>query len=948
MHRLSVLGSLSLHGDRGAEAQALLSQPKRLGVLVYLALARPRGAHQRDTLLALFWPELDTARARNALSQTLHHLRRALGATAIQNRGSELLELDRSKVWCDAVVFSQLVQGRRWGEALAAYSGDLLPGFHLAGTPEFERWLEDEREQLRQQACLAATSLASDLEAIGDLSGAVKGWRRALELSPDDEEILRRLMTALAAQGDRSGAMRVFESFSHRLATELGLEPSAKTRAQAHALSVPLASREGAPAFATPVAQAAHLPGAPVPAPSPARRPLGRRALLPLAAGLLLIALVPLVRVARELRAPLDQRLVVVAPFRLSDADSTLDFLREGTVDLFASRLAGGVLLAADPRAVLRAWEQMRRGRAPEEVSADEARQLARRMGAGNLLLGTIIGPAERPTISGRLLAVGDGRVQAAAEVTGPLDSLPDLIDRLAGQLLAGFAAEPADRLADLLSASFPALERYLVARDAYRHGAYSTATAALRRAVEIDSGFALAWLHLADAADWTGGPGLTEIRGRAWALRGRLTPADRAYLEALVGPRYPAPPSPREQLAAWESVVALSPERVEGWYGLGDVLFHHGCFLDADSGFQASRAAFSRAVAIDSGYAAPLAHLVQIALLTANLPAVRSLVRQYGTLDSTGDVAEYLRWHTAIVLGDSAALIRVREGLGGLSSPALRRIITWSQLEGFGVEDGLRALELLQASAATAGERTNALAVGLAPLGNSGQLGAFLDDLERQGVAAAPRARSLNQLRILEQYSVDPVVVDSLAARFVTVPGSHESAEVDQIVTLSHLLAGNTVEPGLLSRTIDGMRRWPQQDPSVRAAGALLTAACCPAEAKPMIDSVAAELPSTLGAQASALVYLALAYDRIGERGLALRTLRRRSLDHWLGLPRLTQALWLEGKIAAETGDTSAAIRAWRHYLALRLHPDPALRGEVEAVRRELAAIEAKPLARR
>lgn len=948
MHRLSVLGSLSLHGDRGAEGQTLLNQPKRLGVLVYLALARPRGAHQRDTLLALFWPELDTARARNALSQTLHHLRRALGTTAIQNRGSELLELDRSQVWCDAVVFSQLVQARRWGDALAAYSGDLLPGFHLPGTPEFERWLEDEREQLRQQACLAATSLASDLEAAGDLSGAVTGWRRALELAPDDEAVLRRLMTVLAAQGDRPGAIRLFESFSHRLATELGLEPSAETRAQARALSVPSAPREAAPTFSTPAAEAADLPGPPVKAPGPARRPPGWRALLPLAAGLLLLALVPLVRVARELRAPLDQRLVVVAPFRLGDADSTLDFLREGTVDLFASRLAGGVLLAADPRAVLRAWEQLSRGRAPEEVSADEARQIARRMGAGNLLVGTIIGPAERPTISGRLLAVGDGRVQAAAEVTGPLDSLPDLIDRLAGQLLAGFAAEPGERLADLLSASFPALERYLVARDAYRHGAYSTATAALRSAVAIDSGFALAWLHLADAADWTGGPGITEIRDRAWGLRGRLTLADRAYLEALVGPRYPDPPSPREQLLAWERVVALSPDRVEGWYGLGDVLFHHGRLLDADSGFQAAHAAFSRAVAIDSGYAAPLAHLVQIALLTPDLPAVRRLLRSYGTLDSTGDVAEYLRWHTAIVLGDSAALMQVRGGMGGLSSPALRRIITWSQLQGIGVEDGLRALELLQARAATAGERTNALAVGLAPLGNSGQIEAFLDDLERQSGVAAPRARSLQQLRIVQQYAVDPEVVDSLAARLVTVPGSHESAEVDQIVTLSHLLGGTPVEPRLLSRTIDGMRRWPQQDPVFGTVSALLTAACCPEEAKPVIDSIVAELPSTLGAQSSELVYLALAYDRVGEPELALRTLRRRSLDHWLGLPRLTQALWLEGRIAVETGDTAAAIRAWRHYLALRLGPDPALRGEVEDVRRALAAIEAKPLARR
>jgi tetratricopeptide (TPR) repeat protein len=465
---------------------------------------------------------------------------------------------------------------------------------------------------------------------------------------------------------------------------------------------------------------------------------------------------------------------------------------------------------------------------------------------------------------------------------------------------------------------------------------------------VAIDSNFALAWLHLADAADWTGEPGVAEVRDRAWALRGRLTSADRAYLDALVGPRYPEPPSPREQLAAWERVVALTPNRVEGWYGLGDALFHQGRFLEADSGFQAARAAFSRAVALDSGYAAPLAHLVQIALLTRDLPMVRSLARQYWALDSTGDVAEYLRWHVAIVLSDSAGLRRIREGLDELSSPALRRIITWSQLEGVGIGDGLAALKQLQARAATAGQRENATAVGLAPLGNAGRIEAFLDGLESQGDAPNAHGRSLQRLRITQQYGVDPAVVDSLAARFTAAPGSPESAELDQIVVLSHLLGGAPVEPERVRRTIEGIKRRPQQEIAFRAARALLTAACWPGEARPVIDSVAADLSSSLGAQSTALLYLALAYDRIGEPGLALRTLRRRSLDHWLGLPRLAQALWLEGKIAAETGDTGGAIGVWRQYLALRVNPDLALHKEVEGVRMALAALEAKSVARR
>jgi hypothetical protein len=46
------------------------------------------------------------------------------------------------------------------------------------------------------------------------------------------------------------------------------------------------------------------------------------------------------------------------------------------------------------------------------------------------------------------------------------------------------------------------------------------------------------------------------------------------------------------------------------------------------------------------------------------------------------------------------------------------------------------------------------------------------------------------------------------------------------------------------------------------------------------------------------------------------------------------------EGRLSALTADTVAAIRAYRHYLALRRDPEAALRPEVEQVRAELAAL--------
>ena len=44
------------------------------------------------------------------------------------------------------------------------------------------------------------------------------------------------------------------------------------------------------------------------------------------------------------------------------------------------------------------------------------------------------------------------------------------------------------------------------------------------------------------------------------------------------------------------------------------------------------------------------------------------------------------------------------------------------------------------------------------------------------------------------------------------------------------------------------------------------------------------------------------------------------------------------EGRLAALTGDTAGAIRAYQHYLALRPDPEPAVKPEVDRVRGELA----------
>jgi hypothetical protein len=76
------------------------------------------------------------------------------------------------------------------------------------------------------------------------------------------------------------------------------------------------------------------------------------------------------------------------------------------------------------------------------------------------------------------------------------------------------------------------------------------------------------------------------------------------------------------------------------------------------------------------------------------------------------------------------------------------------------------------------------------------------------------------------------------------------------------------------------------------------------------------------------------------GDLRAALTAVRRRSYAYHLS-DYLAPHLREEGRLAALTGDTTGAVAAYRHYLALLSNPEPALRPGVEAVRAELAKLQ-------
>ena len=133
---IRVLGTLEIHRPDGSVPPVALTQPKRLALLLYLALAEPSGYQSRESLMALLWPEADDESARHSLRNALYGLRQTLGEAAFVTRGEGYLGLEPGAVCCDALEVRRLLAGRRWEEATAAWGGDLVPGFHVSGAPE--------------------------------------------------------------------------------------------------------------------------------------------------------------------------------------------------------------------------------------------------------------------------------------------------------------------------------------------------------------------------------------------------------------------------------------------------------------------------------------------------------------------------------------------------------------------------------------------------------------------------------------------------------------------------------------------------------------------------------------------------------------------------------------------------------------------------------------------
>jgi len=611
MIHLHTLGVVDLRGPDGEERRGVLQQPKRLGLLAYLAVAWPHRFHRRDSLLALFWPELDQEHARAALRRALYFLRSELGSEVLAGRGDEEIGVAEQELWCDAAAMEKALDAGEPEKGLELYRGVLLDGLYVTGAaPEFEDWLDRERRRLQTRAAKAARSVAQRAEAEGRVLDAAGFARRALELNPDDEADLQRLVSLLDRSGDRSGAIRAYELFARRMAQEYELDPSSETRALL----------DGIRARAEPAARsrAATAPAAPDHGALPGT--------------------------------------IAVLPFAVR-GDARYAYLSEGMVDLLGTKLDGaGDVRIVDPHVLLRFL-------AREGQGGGEPREVAEQFGAARYLTGSLLEAGGRLQVTATLYTL-DGTVQASVKAAAAGEAeLFDLVDELARQLLGATSAAGGTRLtrlAALTTDSLDALKGYLSGERELRSGRYFDAMDGFQKAVEADPNFALAHYRLAAAAAGCALPEFArDSADRAFQHRDRLGPHDQLVLRAQRAWLHGAV---SEAESLYNTTTGTYPDDVEAWFHLGDLLFHSNP-LRGRSATEA-RVPFERVVRLEPDHVAAMVHLVRISGIQGRKPEMLGLIERILRASPENDQALAMRALRAFSTNDPAAIAQVSEEL--------------------------------------------------------------------------------------------------------------------------------------------------------------------------------------------------------------------------------------------------------------------------------------------
>jgi len=306
----------------------------------------------------------------------------------------------------------------------------------------------------------------------------------------------------------------------------------------------------------------------------------------------------------------------LIMPFGVIRGDQSLDWLRQGSVDMLTRNLAQW--RDVDVIDYEHTLDLLRDAKleGAQTIGLREARELARDGDARTVVLGQIARNGDSLHVVARVYDVENGELTKEIPVGGLASGdARSLFDRLANELL-GLAGAPTLRkvqVARITTASVEAYRHYLNGARALHAWELDEADSAFRRATEIDSTFALAYYKRSLTHGWRrAADTLSRHYARLAAAHAeRLPPRERVLVEGHLDQEEGNYSRAQQRFAA---LLAQDSTDAEAWYGYGDAWFHAPRKLEElASNFTRALRAFNRAIALDSSFHLAYAHVIEI-----------------------------------------------------------------------------------------------------------------------------------------------------------------------------------------------------------------------------------------------------------------------------------------------------------------------------------------------
>lgn len=231
--KLRTLGRLAI--TLGGQPLGFSGKVPKKPLALLMALISFGGVQVSEQRLnAALWDGAEADDAHTAFTAALHRLRKLLGSDDALLLTDNRLSLNPDKVWLDVwsldrALFNTAASSGTTAQVLALYQGAFLDDNEAP-------WALAAREKLRAKFVRFATQQSQLCLARGQYHDAMALLDQGIDAEPLAEALYRSRMRCQDALGQRAEALSTYRRCRQMLATVLGIEPAAPTRALYDAL----------------------------------------------------------------------------------------------------------------------------------------------------------------------------------------------------------------------------------------------------------------------------------------------------------------------------------------------------------------------------------------------------------------------------------------------------------------------------------------------------------------------------------------------------------------------------------------------------------------------------------------------------------------------------------------------------------------------------------------